>query len=80
MKRYPYTIDNGQGERMTFLRVVRDAEGERVEGGMRAQPGAGPPMHIHKFQEEAVETVPIRVHHARNTGTRAAIRVSPSSS
>ena len=57
MKSYPYTIDNGQGERMTFLRVVRDTEGERVEGEMRAQPGAGPPMHVHKFQEEAMQVV-----------------------
>jgi quercetin dioxygenase-like cupin family protein len=54
---YPYTIENGAGERLTFLRVVRDGETERVEAEGFATPGAGPPMHVHRLQEEAIEVV-----------------------
>lgn len=53
MPAYPYTIDNGAGERLTFSRRERDAEGERVVGETRVAPGAGPPMHVHHLQEEA---------------------------
>jgi mannose-6-phosphate isomerase-like protein (cupin superfamily) len=49
---YPYTIDNGGGELLTFTRRVQDAEGERVEGGNVVSPGSGPPMHVHFLQEE----------------------------
>ena len=50
---YPHTIDNGAGEQITFLRRVRGASGERLEGENVAKPGAGPPMHVHYLQEEA---------------------------
>lgn len=50
---YPHTIDTGAGERITFLRRVAGATGERVEGENVASPGAGPPMHIHHFQVES---------------------------
>jgi cupin domain len=51
---YPRTITNGAGEELTFTGIVRDADGERLLGDARAQPGAGPPMHVHRFQEEAM--------------------------
>jgi len=57
MASYPYTIDNGHGESLTWLRVVREAGGDRIEAEGRAQPGAGPPMHVHYLQEEAVRVV-----------------------
>ena len=57
MPTYPRTIENGSGEVMTFLGVVRDHDGERVEADARAQPGAGPPMHVHHLQEEAMTVV-----------------------
>jgi hypothetical protein len=47
MPAYPYTIENGHGESLTWLRVVHEAGGDRLEGEGRAQPGAGPPMHVH---------------------------------
>ena len=49
---YPHTIDNGAGERITFLRRVPSTEGERLEGENVAKPGAGPPMHVHHYQDE----------------------------
>lgn len=55
MSTYPYTIDNGAGEKMTFLGIMRDDSGaERIDVEMRAQPGSGPPMHVHHRQEEVM--------------------------
>ena len=52
MKTYPYTIENGAGERITFTGIVRDPDGERMVGEAVAQPKAGPPMHVHYLEEE----------------------------
>ena len=64
MKRtYPYTIDNGHGERLTFKGVMPGPAGERMEADGVAQPGAGPPMHVHYFQEEAARVTRGRLGH-----------------
>jgi quercetin dioxygenase-like cupin family protein len=55
MRAYPYSIENGHGETMTFFGLSKD--GDRVEAEARAQPGAGPPMHVHHLQEEAMQVV-----------------------
>ena len=57
MKSYPYTIDNGSSERLTWTGVTRGPEGERLGADGVAQPGAGPPMHVHYLQEEGVRVV-----------------------
>jgi|SRR5687767_8407378 len=49
---YPHTIDNGAGERITFLRRIPGPNGDRLEGENFVTPGAGPPMHIHHYLEE----------------------------
>jgi mannose-6-phosphate isomerase-like protein (cupin superfamily) len=54
---YPYSIENGAGERITFTGRVRDADGERVIGEGVAQPKAGPPMHVHYLEEEGFTVV-----------------------
>jgi uncharacterized cupin superfamily protein len=51
---YPHTIDNGAGERLTFLRRVPGRAGERLEVANVVAPGAGPVMHIHHYQDEAL--------------------------
>jgi quercetin dioxygenase-like cupin family protein len=52
---YPRTIDNGEGELLTFLGVRRDADGRRLlEVENRVQPRSGPPMHAHLLQEESL--------------------------
>lgn len=51
---YPYTIDNGAGERLTFLRRVPGPSGDRLEVENVVKPGAGPVMHVHHHQEEAL--------------------------
>ena len=60
-KTYPYTIDNGNGELITFTGRTQGPAGERVGVDGVAQPGAGPPMHVHYLQEEAVQVVRGRV-------------------
>lgn len=57
MRDYPYTIDNGGGEWLTFAARVQEPDGERVVGEARVAPGAGPPMHVHYHQEEAFTVV-----------------------
>jgi quercetin dioxygenase-like cupin family protein len=54
MPEYPYTIDNGGGERLTFLGRRRDQQGELLEVRNVVSPGAGPPMHVHRLQEEGL--------------------------
>jgi quercetin dioxygenase-like cupin family protein len=54
MPDYPRTIDNGAGERLTFLEPSSDERGEYQEVTNRVSPGAGPPMHVHHLQEESL--------------------------
>src|SRR5688572_21771668 len=49
---YPHSIENGAGERLTFLRRVPGPAGDRLEGETVVTSGAGPPMHVHHYQEE----------------------------
>lgn len=52
---YPHTIDSGAGERLTFLRrVPGPTGGERLEVENVVKPGAGPPLHVHHYQEESL--------------------------
>jgi quercetin dioxygenase-like cupin family protein len=54
MTDYPHTIDNGAGERLTFLGIRSDERGEYLELRNSVSPGSGPPMHAHYLQEEAL--------------------------
>jgi uncharacterized cupin superfamily protein len=64
---YPHTIENGAaGERLTFLRRVPGARGgERLEVENVVKPGAGPPMHVHHYQEEALTVLEGRIGYQR---------------
>ncbi len=54
---YPRTIENGHGERLTFVgREVVDGI-ERVVIAGEVQPGMGPPMHAHLKQTESMTVV-----------------------
>jgi quercetin dioxygenase-like cupin family protein len=67
MTTYPYTIENGAVERLTFMRRVAEPDGYRVEGECLAAPGAGPPMHVHYLQEEAFTVVQGRIGYQRGS-------------
>ncbi len=54
---YPHTIDNGHGEKITFLRLVSDPAGDYLELENVVAPNAGPPMHVHFQQDEALTVV-----------------------
>jgi len=62
---YPHTIDNGLGERLTFLRRVTTPEGEILEVEGVVRPGMGPPMHVHYHQEEGLTVVQGRIGYQR---------------
>ena len=62
---YPHTIDNGHGERLTFVRRVSTPEGEVLEAENCVQPGSGPPMHVHHYQEEALTVQSGRIGYQR---------------
>ncbi len=62
---YPHTIDNGAGERLTFLRRVPGDRGDRLEVENVVAPGAGPPMHVHLHQDEALTVVEGRIGYER---------------
>ena len=61
MSAYPYTVDNGGGEQLTFIGVTQGPNGKCLEVEGTARPGSGPPMHVHYLQEEAVRVVSGRV-------------------
>jgi quercetin dioxygenase-like cupin family protein len=50
----PRTIDNGAGEELTFLDTRTDERGEYLEARNVVKPGSGPPMHVHRLQEESL--------------------------
>lgn len=55
MDQLPQTIENGEGESITFLRIEEDhAEGPTLWLENMLQPSSGPPMHVHFQQEEAL--------------------------
>jgi quercetin dioxygenase-like cupin family protein len=54
MSDYPRTIDNGAGEELTFVAVGSDERGEYLEARNSVAPGSGPPMHVHRLQEESL--------------------------
>jgi quercetin dioxygenase-like cupin family protein len=62
---YPHTIDNGAGERLTFLRRVPGPTGERLEVENVVKPGSGPPMHVHHYQEEVLTVQQGRIGYQR---------------
>jgi quercetin dioxygenase-like cupin family protein len=65
---YPRTVDNGAGERLTFLGRVPGARGERLEAENVVAPGAGPPMHAHLLQEEVLTVREGRIGYQRAGG------------
>jgi len=62
---YPHTIDDGAGERLTFLRRVPRPDGDRLEVENCVSPGAGPIMHVHHYQDEVVTVKQGRIGYQR---------------
>lgn len=54
---YPHTIENKYGEKLCFLRVIHEPEGDRVDVENQVQPGCGPVMHVHWKQDENLTVI-----------------------
>jgi quercetin dioxygenase-like cupin family protein len=62
---YPHTIEDGAGERITFSRRVPGPGGDRLEVENVVTPGAGPPMHVHHYQDEVLTVQTGRIGYQR---------------
>ena len=58
---YPHTIDDGDGERLTFMCRI----GDRLEVVNVVKPGAGPIMHVHHYQAEVLTVEKGRIGYQR---------------
>lgn len=65
MYTYPHTIESGNGERITFLGRTRTSRGVRIDVENTVAPGAGPPMHVHHFEDETFIVVEGRIGYER---------------
>ena len=69
---YPHTIDTGAGgERLTFLRLTSEPDGDRLEVEGECAPGAGPAMHVHYKQAEYLSVVSGRMAVELETGDKS---------
>jgi phenylpropionate dioxygenase-like ring-hydroxylating dioxygenase large terminal subunit len=55
--KYPHTIENCLGEKLVFLSVQQEADGDRVLVENFVSPGHGPIMHTHFMQDEELSVV-----------------------
>ena len=53
----PHTIQNCQGEVLTFKALVKEPDGDRLLVENYVKPNSGPPMHTHFLQDEALTVV-----------------------
>jgi quercetin dioxygenase-like cupin family protein len=58
---YPHTIENCVGEKLTFLQVQPEPDGDRLLVENYVQPGRGPVMHTHWLQDEQLTVVNGRI-------------------
>lgn len=57
----PHTIQNCIGEKLTFLELVQEPDGDKLIVENFVQPGASIVMHVHHLQEEALTVVKGRI-------------------
>lgn len=57
MYQHPHTIENKVGEKLTFLRVIKEPDGDRLEVEGVVKPGCGPITHVHWKQEESITVI-----------------------
>ena len=54
---FPHTIQNPNGEKITFLRLLKETGGDKLLVENFVNPAGGPPMHTHYLQEEVLTVV-----------------------
>ena len=50
----PHTIESGQGEKIIFKEIIKEPDGDKVIIEGYCKPNAGPAMHVHYKQDEAI--------------------------
>ena len=55
--KYPHIIENNLGEKLIFLSSGKDTDSDKVLVENFVEPGAGPVMHTHLKQDEALTVV-----------------------
>ncbi|HEY0676880.1 MAG TPA: cupin domain-containing protein [Chitinophagaceae bacterium] len=58
---FPYTIDNGLGETLVFVKKEIEPDGDRLIVENFVNPGIGPLMHTHWMQDEQLTVVKGRI-------------------
>lgn len=58
---YPHTIENCIGEKLTFLSLDKELNGERLNIENYVPPGKGPLMHTHWHQDECLTVITGRI-------------------
>lgn len=53
----PHTIESGLGEKMIFKEIIKEPDGDKVIIEGHCKPKAGPTMHVHFKQDEALTVV-----------------------
>lgn len=53
----PHTIENCIGEKLTFLKMEKEPDGDKLIVENFVVPGSGPVMHTHWLQDEALTVV-----------------------
>lgn len=53
----PHTIQNCLGEKLTFLEVIKEPDGDKLLVENFVTPKSGPPMHTHFLQDEALTVI-----------------------
>lgn len=59
--KYPHSIENSIGEKITFLGVEKTDEGDKLLVENYVTPGNGPMMHTHWLQDECLTVVRGRI-------------------
>ena len=57
MYQHPHTIENKIGEKLTFLRLLKEPDGNKLETEGFVKPGCGPITHVHWKQEESLTVI-----------------------
>ena len=58
---FPFTIQSVSGEKLTYMGVEKHRDGDKLLVENSVPPNAGPPMHTHFLQEEALTVVKGRI-------------------
>lgn len=57
MYQYPHTIQTKHGEKLTFVDLIQEPDGDKLITEGFCKPGAGPVTHVHWKQDESLTVI-----------------------